>query len=154
MRLKSWEYLIFGLQLTTIVGLDLDMVIMCLLVWCQFLDSNFYHAVSLRLFMPLHCYGWAGSDVHLIILFTGSDNSEIDDLRSRKITLERTIIECDESVKALQCELKQIENAEANYHRQRVCWNREKVVSVVCILSVLWKIVMYVFMRILAGSDS
>lgn len=105
-------------------------------------------------FMPLHCYGCAGSDVHSIVLFTGTDNSEIDNLRSRKITLERTIIECDESVKALQCELKQIENAEANYHRQRVCWNREKVVSVVCILSVLWKIVMYVFMWILAGSDS
>ncbi|CAO2817373.1 unnamed protein product [Amaranthus hypochondriacus] len=53
------------------------------------------------------------------LLSCSTDNSEIDNLRSRKITLERTIIECDESVKALQCELKQIENAEANYHRQR-----------------------------------
>lgn len=62
MRLKIWEYLIFGLQLTTIIGLDLDMVIMCPLVWCQFLGLNFFHVVCLRFCMPTSYFF---TDVHV-----------------------------------------------------------------------------------------
>lgn len=64
MKLKSWEYMIFGLQLTTIFGPDLDMVVMCLLVLYQFLDPVFFRAVSYAIEC---CYFFecAGSDGYL-----------------------------------------------------------------------------------------
>lgn len=54
-------------------------------------------------------------------MLAGSDNSEIESLRSRKIELEQTIDELDRILKTLQFELTQIENEAAKYRKQRVC---------------------------------
>ncbi|XP_010694874.1 structural maintenance of chromosomes protein 5 isoform X2 [Beta vulgaris subsp. vulgaris] len=53
------------------------------------------------------------------LLSCGSDNSEIESLRSRKIELEQTIDELDRILKTLQFELTQIENEAAKYRKQR-----------------------------------
>ncbi|KAK9700291.1 hypothetical protein RND81_08G229800 [Saponaria officinalis] len=58
------------------------------------------------------------------LLSCGSDNSEIDSLRSTKDELEQTINELDRSSKSLQFELSQIENEAAKYRKQR-----EEIVS-------------------------
>ncbi|KAL2927106.1 Structural maintenance of chromosomes protein 5 [Bienertia sinuspersici] len=53
------------------------------------------------------------------LLSCGSDNSEIESLRSRKNELDETINELDRSIKSLQFELTQSENEAAKYHKQR-----------------------------------
>lgn len=61
-------------------------------------------------------------------MLAGSDNSEIESLRSRKVELDETINELDRSLKSLQFEKSQFENEASKYHKQRVCLIREGII--------------------------